>query len=561
MIKLSIIIPYYDTYDMTCKLLDRLTPQLTKEVEVILVDDGCNHDFSKYDIRVIKKEHIGWLSASPGRNLGIDNAQGKYISFVDSDDMVSDDYVDKILSKINQTDFDYCYISWTDGKKNYVIDNEPPQFNKSVWNCVYHKETIGKHRFRENMQYAEDWDFNDRVRHGKRENITDILYYYNAGRQDSLTDKYSKGEIGIDAPIKAQVVMFLRFVSKIGGVETFVYEFIKRFHKEHDIIFLYEEADPQQLRRLKKMCKCKIYKGEKVECKTYLNVNFSKNIADNVTANLYLDMCHTDYEAMGWQYTTHPKTDLTICVSKVVENSLKKQYPKLKTQVINNLLEKPKPKRTLLLVSATRLSWEKGYWRMKEMAKALNQLKIPFIWLVFTNDRPDEDIDGFVFMKPRLNVIDYVAKADYLMQLSNTEAYGYSTKEAMALGVPIIVTDYPSIKEQGFVDGINGFTLDMELHNLGEVIEKMYSKTLQPKEIHNECDSKWLPHLGKKTKSKYKYDENEKETEITDDVWVAKQRIRDEEGNFINAGEIAKLYSSQRIRRLLEHNMIERKLI
>ena len=40
--KLSICIPYYKTYDLTVKLLERLIPQLTKETEVILCDDGCN---------------------------------------------------------------------------------------------------------------------------------------------------------------------------------------------------------------------------------------------------------------------------------------------------------------------------------------------------------------------------------------------------------------------------------------------------------------------------------------------------------------------------------------
>ena len=42
MIKLSIIIPYYQTYEFTYKLLKELQIQVTDEVEVILIDDGCN---------------------------------------------------------------------------------------------------------------------------------------------------------------------------------------------------------------------------------------------------------------------------------------------------------------------------------------------------------------------------------------------------------------------------------------------------------------------------------------------------------------------------------------
>jgi hypothetical protein len=56
MIKLSIIIPYYDTYNYTIKLLRELQIQLTDEVEVILVDDGCNEtrfdQFKEFKITV-----------------------------------------------------------------------------------------------------------------------------------------------------------------------------------------------------------------------------------------------------------------------------------------------------------------------------------------------------------------------------------------------------------------------------------------------------------------------------------------------------------------------------
>ena len=54
MVKLSIIIPYYDTYDFTIKLLKELSIQKKDNVEVILVDDGCNarrfDDFKEFKI-------------------------------------------------------------------------------------------------------------------------------------------------------------------------------------------------------------------------------------------------------------------------------------------------------------------------------------------------------------------------------------------------------------------------------------------------------------------------------------------------------------------------------
>jgi glycosyltransferase involved in cell wall biosynthesis len=556
--KLSIIIPYYKTLDLTKKLLDKLVPQLTKEVEVILIDDGCNEkELDKYSIQVIHKQNEG---PSVARNIGLDKASGKYIAFVDSDDMVSDNYISRILEEIPKN-YDYFYISWKNNKGDkYIIENEPPEFNKSIWNCVYKRELIGDKRFRENIQYGEDWDFNDRVRKGKKGNVTDILYTYNVGREESLTDLYCKGKIKAERPLKAQLVMFLRFVSKIGGIETFLYEFFKENHDKHDILFLYEEADPHQIQRYSELVRCHLYLNERVECETFLNVNATKNIADNVVASSgnYLDMCHTDYASMGWVYTAHPKTTLTICVSKVVEKAVKLQYPKIKTKVIHNLLN-IKPDRALFLVSATRLSWEKGYNRMKTFAKRLNELNKSFIWLVFTNDVPDEEIDGFVFMKPRLNVTDYVNRADYLVQLSNTEADGYATKEAMYMGIPLIVTNYPSIYEQGFKVGENGYVVEMDLSNMDKVIKNMYSKKLDFKPIRNDYSKLW--DLGKQCKSDYVYSPVKVvKTTTIEDRWIVNTevKVKDDMGIRKNKGEEVVIKSTERIRMLLENYLIKR---
>ena len=558
-IRLSIIIPYYKTLNETKQLLDTLIPQLNDKVEVILIDDGCyEKELDNYkDIKVI---HIDNGGVSNARNIGLDNAKGQYIAFIDSDDMIVDNYVENILSI--KEDYDYCYLSWKDTKGNeYIIANEPPEFNKSIWNCVYNRKAIGTNRFKKNLQYGEDWDFNLRVRHGNKKNITDIMYIYNVGRENSLTDLYCSGKITELRPLKAQLVMFLKFVSKIGGVETFLYEFFKEFYNKYDILFLYDESDPIQLNRYRKLVRCQRYYYEPIECETFLNCNFNKNIADNVVSSSgnYYDMCHTDYDAMGWKYTKHDKTTLTIGVSDTSRKSFLKQFPDEKAITIHNLLnhdikrELQKDEK-LHLISATRLSWEKGYWRMKELAKRMNELKVPFVWEVFPNDIPDEDIPNFVFKEPKLNVMEDVAKSDYLCQLSNTEADGYSTKEALSMGVPVLATNYPSIYEQGMIVGKTGFILEMDLSNMDEVIHNLKRITFEP--IKYDYAKLWEPLLGKHQQSKYKWDGNMLEEKP--DRWIALERIRDEEDNYIETGEEAKLYTGERIRTLLEHKLIKR---
>ncbi len=194
--KLSIITPYYNTLEYTKRLADILVPQLTDEVEWIIVDDGTNDmELDKLNAKIYHlKNNSG--NASRPRNIGIDMSNGEYIAFIDSDDRVSPNYIEKIIKKINEEEFDYCYISWKSDNNEYVIKEEPLDWNHCVWNCIYKKSTIGNERFNENFNLDEDGDFNKRVRKGKRTNILDILYLYSwQERDDSLSSLYASGKI------------------------------------------------------------------------------------------------------------------------------------------------------------------------------------------------------------------------------------------------------------------------------------------------------------------------------------------------------------------------------
>lgn len=150
-IKLSIIIPYYKTLYLTMQLLDVLVPQLTEETEVILVDDGTNEvelDAYKSNRVHIIHNKVNSKGASTPRNTGIDLAQGKFIAFIDSDDMVVNNYVDKIINKINTSEFDYCFISWQfENGQQMIIKDDRLHENWSVWSCLYKRELIGNKRF------------------------------------------------------------------------------------------------------------------------------------------------------------------------------------------------------------------------------------------------------------------------------------------------------------------------------------------------------------------------------------------------------------------------------
>lgn len=183
---ITIIIPYYNVLSYTLKLFDVLTPQLDETIEVIVIDDGCNEtELDKLKAKVIHLEKNSGGASVP-RNVGLDLAKGKYILFIDADDMITPDYVKTIKEKLKE-DFDYCYISWECKTCKIIIEDKPPEWNTCVWNCIYKKELIGNIRFDPEIIIGEDKDFNIKVRKGKNTSIQKIIYYYNVDTPKSLT--------------------------------------------------------------------------------------------------------------------------------------------------------------------------------------------------------------------------------------------------------------------------------------------------------------------------------------------------------------------------------------
>ena len=184
--KLTIIIPYYNVLDHIKRLFTVLEPQLDDEVEVIIVDDGCNEkELDSLKARVIHLETNSGGAGKP-RNVGIGNAKGKYIAFIDADDMVTADYISEIKKKIEE-DKDIIYLSWVSNKHDVVVTDKPPMWNPTVWSKVYKRELIGDTRFEEVINYAEDKKFNDMIKPKTSSFVDKQVYVYNNDREGSLS--------------------------------------------------------------------------------------------------------------------------------------------------------------------------------------------------------------------------------------------------------------------------------------------------------------------------------------------------------------------------------------
>ena len=99
----SVIIPVYNSKKYLCRCIDSVLAQTYTDFELLLINDGSNDGsgmicdaYAAKDsrVRVFHKENGGVSSA---RNCGLDNAVGKYICFIDSDDWVDGDYIKKLI--------------------------------------------------------------------------------------------------------------------------------------------------------------------------------------------------------------------------------------------------------------------------------------------------------------------------------------------------------------------------------------------------------------------------------------------------------------------------------
>lgn len=184
MIKLSIIIPYYQTYEYTYKLLKELSIQITDEVEVILIDDGCHENrLDQFDF--VKITHLDKnYGASHAWNVGIDQAVGKYIGFIDSDDMIMMNYIEELIKVIDENPEDEIIFNFVDLGRNFL--HQRP-ICRAIWKGIYKREIVP--HFDENYLYNTDIPFREKlskIEHTKYY-LEKVLYCYRSMREGSIT--------------------------------------------------------------------------------------------------------------------------------------------------------------------------------------------------------------------------------------------------------------------------------------------------------------------------------------------------------------------------------------
>lgn len=127
---ISVIMPAYNAEETIFKTTKDILNQTYKDFELIIVNDGSTDHTSEmcerikeYDNRVIliNQENMGLSSA---RNVGVQNAKGKYITFVDSDDRLEKEYLQFMIEAVEKTGADFVMAGVDRVKENFDVLNK-----------------------------------------------------------------------------------------------------------------------------------------------------------------------------------------------------------------------------------------------------------------------------------------------------------------------------------------------------------------------------------------------------------------------------------------------------
>lgn len=286
-------------------------------------------------------------------------------------------------------------------------------------------------------------------------------------------------------------LFYFHTLNSIGGVETFFYQLAKKYGKTHDITIMYTNGDPAQVKRLSEYVRVKRWNGERVKCKRCF-VAFNAKFLDNVDADEYVQMLHGDYKSLGVIPDRHEKVQRYVAVSEVVRSAYEDITGDNAT-VSYNPFTPEKTKKALRLISATRLTPDKGWNRMLQLAKALEDADIPYMWDIYSDTHKNIDNPNICIHSPRLDIAPYIAASDYFVQLSDAEGYCYSIVESLSIGTPVIVTDIRVLPEIGVMNGVNGFVLPLDMSEIP--VEKIYKglKKFKYTPLEDKWDELLLP--------------------------------------------------------------------
>ena len=216
--KVSIIIPVYNAEQYLRQCLDSVVNQTVKDIEIIVVNDSstdgsCNiiEEYAKRDSRVVAINLYKTKEQGNARNEGLKIARGEYITFVDADDWVTNNFVEVLYNEIekNRLDIVSASLYFYNNSQAKIVDRRivsAEVLNESdletllipkkdffiipVWQKIYRKNFLDYNKIRFKPCWHEDnlFVFETLIKTRKVKFIDDKIYFHRINRKNSAVD-------------------------------------------------------------------------------------------------------------------------------------------------------------------------------------------------------------------------------------------------------------------------------------------------------------------------------------------------------------------------------------
>lgn len=199
---ISVIIPCYNVADYVVRCLNSVTNQSFNNIKIYVIDDKSTDNtleiLKKYK-SIDNRVHLISLPINSGvsyaRNIGLSMAKGKYVSFIDPDDYIDEDYIEQLYNIAQQSDADIVKGRAKNVRNiNSLVRNNKLFFYAQWWSAIYKTNLIKQNNisFKEDVFCGQDFVFQ---RHACLcANMVAVSdeesFYYYQKRPNSLDSKY-----------------------------------------------------------------------------------------------------------------------------------------------------------------------------------------------------------------------------------------------------------------------------------------------------------------------------------------------------------------------------------
>lgn len=255
--KVSIITATYNRAHLIGDMLDSILKQSYPNWECIIVNDGGTDDTDEIVNKYVQQDarfsyHYrpsNYGKGLPGcRNFGLDKARGEYVVFFDDDDIVHPDLLTISVNALHSGSFDFCQYqkqwfadaapvseAYPDYLHLHTIDNtaltDLITYKHAMASCtVLWKRTFLNERFDEQLQYAEEWEYYNRLflQHATFSGLVlkNVLYYNRKHPNSNTGEFFNQNKKRLDSQSLASYKLLCTYVRHMKHTQIQVIQYL-----------------------------------------------------------------------------------------------------------------------------------------------------------------------------------------------------------------------------------------------------------------------------------------------------------------------------------------------